>query len=423
MLEHPGVGYGKGRGAPGGASASKAEDFGSSPVIQMLRSRPYAVQTRLLKPGGAVQRDGGKTPQSETESVHQAAAHGIQGGGGAMPHLTAIQQSFGSHDVSSIQAHTDSAASQANEAMGAEAYATGNHVAFKGTPDLHTAAHEAAHVVQQRSGVSLSGGVGAVGDSYEQHADAVADAVVAGQSAEGLLNGMGGGPSVQQKTVQQRADTIQRKEAAGGAKAAEKPARVHLLADLDVADLNKEALEAGDVGHTWVALQWKDPTAVPDTIAANHKSYLQGAAKGYPLADQFGFWPKNGYETEMYNKDEGLKRSYVAGEMRHPDDTHEGDQKAQQSWDISEKQAQDVIKYAESKRGAKYSVFFYNCTTFGVEAIKAAGLSAPSGGYMGICYPNKLYDSIKARHQAGEGDTMVTEMDGTAVPKGTNRKR
>ena len=126
-----------------------------------------------------------------------------------MPHLGAIQQSFGSHDASSIQAHTGSAATQANEAMGAEAYATGNHVAFKGTPDLHTAAHEAAHVVQQRSGVSLPGGVGSVGDSYEQHADAVADAVVAGQSAEGLLNTMSGGEgsAVQPKEVQQKSNT------------------------------------------------------------------------------------------------------------------------------------------------------------------------------------------------------------------------
>jgi hypothetical protein len=39
-------------------------------------------------------------------------------------------------------------------------YATGNHVAFKGAPNLHTAAHEAAHVVQQRGGVQLKGGVG-----------------------------------------------------------------------------------------------------------------------------------------------------------------------------------------------------------------------------------------------------------------------
>jgi hypothetical protein len=63
----------------------------------------------------------------------------------------------------------------------------GNDVAFGEAPDLHTAAHEAAHVVQQRGGVQLKGGVGKDGDHYEQHADAVADAVVAGRSAEGLL--------------------------------------------------------------------------------------------------------------------------------------------------------------------------------------------------------------------------------------------
>jgi hypothetical protein len=77
--------------------------------------------------------------------------------------------------------------------MGAQGYATGSHVAFRGSPDLHTAAHEAAHTVQQRGGVQLAGGVGRAGDRYEQHADAVADAVVAGRSAEGLLDQMAGG--------------------------------------------------------------------------------------------------------------------------------------------------------------------------------------------------------------------------------------
>jgi hypothetical protein len=73
-------------------------------------------------------------------------------------------------------------------AMGAQAFATGNHVAFASAPDLHTAAHEAAHVVQQRAGVQLKGGVGEVGDTYERHADAVADRVVAGESAQELLD-------------------------------------------------------------------------------------------------------------------------------------------------------------------------------------------------------------------------------------------
>jgi hypothetical protein len=71
--------------------------------------------------------------------------------------------------------------------MGADAYATGDHVVLARGADLHTVAHEAAHVVQQRAGVQLKGGVGAAGDAYEHHADTVADRVAAGQSAENLL--------------------------------------------------------------------------------------------------------------------------------------------------------------------------------------------------------------------------------------------
>ena len=99
----------------------------------------------------------------QKKSIHELAAQGIQGSGGALPHLDTIQNSFGRHDVSGVQAHTDSAAQSASEAMGAQAYASGNSVAFGGTPSLHTAAHEAAHIVQQRGGVSLDGGVGKAG--------------------------------------------------------------------------------------------------------------------------------------------------------------------------------------------------------------------------------------------------------------------
>jgi hypothetical protein len=121
--------------------------------------------------------------------IHQTAGKGLSGSGGRMPHGDKIQAAFGSHDVSGVQAHSDAASTAANEQMGSQAYAKGEHVAFKGAPDLHTAAHEAAHVVQQRKGVNLQGGVGKSGDSYERNADAVADAVVQGRSAEGLLAG------------------------------------------------------------------------------------------------------------------------------------------------------------------------------------------------------------------------------------------
>jgi hypothetical protein len=126
----------------------------------------------------------------DIDSVHQAAAHGLSGAGGSVPHLAAIQRSFGHHDLTGVQAHIGGRAAEASAAMGAHAYASGNQVAFATSPDLHLAAHELAHVVQQRGGVRLAGGVGRAGDEYERHADAVADMVVQGKSAESLLDTM-----------------------------------------------------------------------------------------------------------------------------------------------------------------------------------------------------------------------------------------
>jgi hypothetical protein len=125
---------------------------------------------------------------SSPSSIHKIAAAGVQGAGHKLPYYDRIQASFGDHDLSNVQAYTDSAAAKANANMGAHAYATGNKIAFAGTPSLHTAAHEAAHVIQQRAGVHLKSGVGEVGDTYERQADMVADAVSKGKSSELLLN-------------------------------------------------------------------------------------------------------------------------------------------------------------------------------------------------------------------------------------------
>jgi hypothetical protein len=130
----------------------------------------------------------------EADPVQERAAAGVaSGSGGPLAHKDQIQASFGRHDIGHVEAHVGGEAADAAADIGARAYATGNQVAFATQPDLHTAAHEAAHVVQQRGGVQLKDGVGRAGDAYEQHADAVADRVVAGQSAEGLLDQMAGG--------------------------------------------------------------------------------------------------------------------------------------------------------------------------------------------------------------------------------------
>jgi hypothetical protein len=108
--------------------------------------------------------------------------------GHPLPFHDTIQRSFGRHDVSHIQAHTGRAAAARAWAMGAEAFAQGPDVTFLRAPSLRTAAHEAAHVIQQHAGVNVPGGIGREGDAYERHADEVADRVARGQSSEALLD-------------------------------------------------------------------------------------------------------------------------------------------------------------------------------------------------------------------------------------------
>ena len=178
---------------------AESSEMSSSPVSEetrvQLKGKGLQEQQEALAPaahGYDVQQEARVPVQQDgagrAAGVHAAAARGTSGAGSSLPHLDRIQDSFGSHDVSGVQAFTGGAAKEDSASMGANAYATGNKVAFGASPSLHTAAHEAAHVVQQRAGVSLANGVGQSGDSYEQHADKVADAVVQGKSAEGLLD-------------------------------------------------------------------------------------------------------------------------------------------------------------------------------------------------------------------------------------------
>jgi hypothetical protein len=118
----------------------------------------------------------------------EVAGAGVRGPANALPYFDAIQRSFGRHDITGVRAHFGPQATQAAHTLRASAYTIGRDVAFARGPDLFTAAHEAAHVVQQAGGVRPAGGVGRTGDVWERHADAVAEQVVAGQSAQALLD-------------------------------------------------------------------------------------------------------------------------------------------------------------------------------------------------------------------------------------------
>lgn len=166
--------------------------------------RPVAGDGRDTESGGfplgPVQAKGA-LPDSAT--VRPAAARGVAGACGPLPFLSQIQSAFGPHDVSRARATVGGVASKACKTMGAQAYATGDRVAFASRPSLRTSAHEATHIVQQRSdaGVHLPAGIGRPGDAYEKQADRVADLVVSGHSAQPELDtiasahGDRGGPS------------------------------------------------------------------------------------------------------------------------------------------------------------------------------------------------------------------------------------
>ncbi|EDM79200.1 hypothetical protein PPSIR1_27578 [Plesiocystis pacifica SIR-1] len=165
-------------------AADSPQDRGGSALASMIQ-RSAQVQRSV----GLQRLAAGSVSEAQ---VQERASAGVRGPGGPLPHLRTIQRAFGPYEVGGVQAYSGSAAQRASRSIGAQAYATQGRVAFaSATPSLHTAAHEAAHIVQQRAGVQLEGGVGSEGDPHEHHADAVADAVVRGESAVPLLDRYG----------------------------------------------------------------------------------------------------------------------------------------------------------------------------------------------------------------------------------------
>ncbi len=249
-----------------------SQSRGGGRAVQLkaaLRGQDYATQVQMLAPDAGA--SGGKEP-----SVKEAASHGMAGSGGALPYADRIQKSFGGYDISNVQAYSDTHAREGSAMMGASAYATGNSVVLgMGGTDLHTVAHEAAHVVQQRAGVSLSGGVGKAGDPYERHADAVADLVVQGKSAEGLLGEMaGGGSGVASGAVQKQEPP--------------KEVRDATAAELERAPLK---LDNGDVDYeTEIELSFKNIAAHGHTIFRNQQQACHTLKETAGKEDPPGFF-------------------------------------------------------------------------------------------------------------------------------------
>lgn len=174
-----------------------------SMATQSVRSHGQGRRMSQGQPGSLFRIADSQGRDLANEVIRGAAQVGIRTPSDQLPFASQIQQSFGRHNLGQVRAHLGSEAGESARAMGARAFATGEHVIFASNPDLRTVAHEAAHVVQQRAGAQPAGGVGRVDDPYERHADAVAERVVSGRGAEDLLDRFAGA------AVREKGDTVQ----------------------------------------------------------------------------------------------------------------------------------------------------------------------------------------------------------------------
>lgn len=182
--------------------------------------------------------------------------------------------------------------------------------------------------------------------------------------------------------------------------------RIHLMVDLESRHVGLSEMKSGLVGHTWVSLEPFDPNAeAPQGIPAPQWQLLSAGGK---YANPFGMWPDiKGFYGPGRGYSSNIAKSYVQGLVKNPDRAHEGQEKATMSYEVTLRQAQNALKYADSKRSARYSVYHYNCTTFAKEFVQAAGQSAPDVSKGGLAMPDSAYNGILSWAKKGKDGADV----------------
>ncbi len=344
--------------------------------------------------------------------MRKKASEGLSGGGGGLPHQQAIQESFGRHDVSSVKAHVGGKAGESAQAIGAQAYASGDSVAFQDGPDLHTAAHEAAHVVQQRSGVQLKDGVGEAGDRYEKNADAVADAVVQRKSAEPLLDSMtgaGGSSGVQLRELPKKqvsAKAMTRLGYARGAIAHTKKVLKHGAGN------QKEALEATKFNSYFRMAAMRDPDCwdidpgvislarkYPEALVAAKADLAQGGNCGEHAMVAFDHLRMTASSEEVNRVSvNGLDHAFVLiGSIKEDED---GDIGACDPWPTKPTACIWDDHFAHA---AKSEIKIANTVSGDDADVKAAIASGLSLSAKGMAYVKHAYDVEKTREAIEDG--------------------
>jgi hypothetical protein len=119
-----------------------------------VRASPRA---KPAVPGSLATSNSARLAALDLEDTVDLAEASLHDATSPLPHREQIQAAFGGYDLGTVRTLVGGNAARLAAAMGANAYAVGNRIGFRDLPDLDLAAHEAAHVVQQRERTPRSG--------------------------------------------------------------------------------------------------------------------------------------------------------------------------------------------------------------------------------------------------------------------------
>ena len=105
------------------------------------------------------------------------------------------------------------------------------------------------------------------------------------------------------------------------------------------------------------------------------------------------YTPGAGASRDRSHDGYDLEKS-VPGRVEEPDRAHQNEIRISKKYKLTYDQVKSMLGYVDSSRNKDYHLRDYNCTTFAVDAVKAAGQTAPSGSFLDICYPNALYKEL-----------------------------
>ncbi|MEO1589681.1 MAG: DUF4157 domain-containing protein [Cyanobacteria bacterium J06632_22] len=396
----------------------------------------------------------GPVSEEFEHSLNQA-----QGEGSTLaPTVQAQMESAMGADFSQVKIHTDAHADQLSRSIQANAFTTGNDVFFKqgaynpsSSNGQELLAHELTHVIQQNgSGPAISR---SLIQPRRERSDAITEAPdldsfmpVAKLHMHADLDAPGM-PILEQLSkgevghawvslewndpdmVPEDLPAAHRKQLVNGRDPFgfwPKKFEWNDYSDLSEEDLAATLTKGANIDYSeWVdevkSPEFKtryeawyghapDENDLAEFLKARKDEITKNLAENFQTASQWGGFHSRAADSVGYSQNPF--DSYVPGQVLHPDYIH--DAKATQTYDLTRNEVNSVLQYAESKQDADYSVFFYNCTTFAKEAVKAAGQKPPKAGVGSVCYPDKLYKSIKSNFDKGRGTTEL-EVDDIMV--------